>query len=191
MIPSNLAPLMTWRPQLDNPTFLGWLVVAVYLLAALACGRAGWIALVTPGRKECFPLWSLLAASLLFLGVNKQLNLQTLLIVLGRRTAWTGGWYEHRRQAQFAFAAVFALAAVAAVFLLFSRGKAFFGENRLALCGLIILTVFVLLRAATINHANEWFGLYLHDDKWCWLLEMCGSFLLGLSAVRFIRLQRA
>ena len=31
-------PTTTWHPQLDNPDFLGWLVVAAYLIAAISCG---------------------------------------------------------------------------------------------------------------------------------------------------------
>ncbi|MGO8697127.1 MAG: hypothetical protein ACLQVY_05350 [Limisphaerales bacterium] len=184
------SPSLDWRPQLDNPTFLGWSVVAAYVLAALVCGGAARIASATPGRKEHVPIWSLFAALLVFLGVNKQLNLQTLLLVLGRRAASAGGWYERRRLAQAVFSMAFALAGGAAVFLLASRAKAFFGENPLAWRGLTILTVFVLLRAATINHVDEWLGVNLYDDKWCWVLEICGSFLLGLSAFRFIQSQR-
>jgi hypothetical protein len=182
---------LTWTPHWDNPTFVGWLVVAAYIGAALLCGRAAWAAHVTPGQNGSFPIWSLLAALLLFLGVNKQLDLQTLLIVLGRRAALAGGWYERRRLVQAVFSAALALAAGTAVVLLAGRAKAFFGENRFAWRGLIILAIFVLLRASTINHVGDWFGVNLHDDQWCWLLEMCGSFLLALSAFHFIRSERA
>jgi hypothetical protein len=191
MIPPDLEPRSKWRPQLDNPTVLGWSVVAVYLAAALACGWAARIAFVTPGLKGRCPIWSLLAAMLMFLGVNKQLNLQTLLIVLGRRAAWAGGWYGRRRVAQAVFSAAFALLTGAAVFLLASRARTFFDENRFALGGVIVLAVFVLLRAVTINHGDDWFGVALHDDQWGWILEMSGSSLLAHSARRFVSRARA
>jgi hypothetical protein len=180
--------ILIWTPHWDNPTLVGWSVVAAYLIGAAFCGRAAWIARNTPERRASFLFWSLLAALLLFLGVNKQLDLQTLLIVLGRRAAVAGGWYEHRRVIQAGFSAVFALAVAAAVFIFAARAKAFFSENRLALTGLVILAVFVSLRAASINHVNEWFKVNLYDDKWCWILEICGSFLLARSAFHFTRL---
>jgi hypothetical protein len=183
--------LNSWHPRLDNPTLLGWSVVVVYLLAASACARAAWIAYRTPGRKASCPIWSLLAALLFFLGVNKQLNLQTLLIVLGRQAALAGGWYARRRAAQAAFSVLFALAAGAAAFLLARRAAAFFRENPFALRGLIVLLLFVLIRSATINHAEDWFAVKLYDDKWGWILELCGSVLLALSALHFTRLARA
>jgi hypothetical protein len=189
MMPPNSAPAAAW-PQLDNPTFLGWTVVGAYLMAALTCGRAAWIASRTPGRKGDIPIWSFLAILLMFLGVNKQLNLQTLLIILGRRAAEAGGWYEHRRLVQGAFSAAFVLAAGAAVYLLANRAKAFFGENPFAWWGLIILAVFVSLRASTINHVGDWFRVNLYDDEWCWVLEICGSFLLARAAFHFIQSQR-
>jgi hypothetical protein len=188
MILSDIAPEFGWRLELDNPTFLGWTVVTFYITAALACGRAAQVA-GGQARKEFSMFWSLLATLLMFLGVNKQLNLQTLLIVLGRRAAHTGAWYEHRRLAQAAFSAAFVLAAGVAIYVLANRAKLFFAENPFAWRGLIILVVFVSLRAATINHVNDWFGVELYDDKWCWLLEICGSCLLALSALRFIRSQ--
>jgi hypothetical protein len=180
----------TWRLHWDNPTFVGWIVVTAYIIAAVLCARSARIASEAPGQKGSFPIWSLLAAMLFFLGVNKQLDLQTLLIVLGRRAAAGGGWYDHRRLVQAAFSAGFVLAAGVAVFALASRARAFFSENPFAWRGLIILAVFVSLRASTINHVDEWFKVDLYDDKWSWVLEICGSFLLALSAFHFIQSQR-
>jgi hypothetical protein len=185
MMLSDLAPVTTWRPRLDNPTWLGWSAVAVYLLASVACARAAWMASATPGRKGCAAAWSLLAALLLFLGVNKQLNLQTLLIVLGRRAALAGGWYHHRRLAQALFSIVFAAAGLCVLAVMVRAWKGFFAENPLAWRGLLVLLVFVLIRASSINHAIQWLGVELHDDKWCWILELCGSILISLSALRF------
>lgn len=182
--------ILVWTPHWDNPTVIGWSVVAAYLIAALLCARSAWTAARTPGRRPYVAIWSLVAVLLFFLGVNKQLDLQTLLIVLGRRAAVEGGWYEHRRPVQAAFSVVFVLAAAAAVFVLRRHARAFFSENRFAWQGLIILAIFASLRASSINHANEWLKINLHDDKWCWVLEICGSFLLALSACHFIQSKR-
>jgi len=170
----------TWHPQFDNPNFLGWSVVAAYLLAAVFCGR---VALRTDKSvSEGGRIWWLLAVGLLFLGINKQLNLQTLMIVMGRRAALAGGWYESRRFVQTIFCAAFALLGLGLLGFFAAYPKRFIAENRLAFAGIIVLLSFVVLRALTINHANELFGVDLKDDHWAWALELCGAILIALSA---------
>jgi ACR3 family arsenite efflux pump ArsB len=175
-----MRPTTTFHLQFDNPTFLGWSVVAGYLLAAIFCG---WVAQKTDklASRES-KVWWLLAGVLLFLGINKQLNLQTFMIVMGRRAAFAGGWYEHRRFVQTIFSAAFALLGLCILWCFAARAKAFIGRNRLAFAGAVVLLLFVVLRSSTINHANELFGVELRDDRWAWVLELCGSALIILSA---------
>jgi hypothetical protein len=174
-------PPITWHPQLDNPNFLGWSVVAAYLLAAVSCG---WVASKTnKSVAEESKIWWWLAIVLLFLGINKQLNLQTLMIVIGRRAALANGWYQRRRLVQVVFCAVFALFGLGLMVFFAARAKRFVVENRLAFAGLVVLLFFVVLRASTINHANELFSVELKDEHWAWVLEVCGSVLIALSAV--------
>jgi len=176
---------MTWQLQFDNPDFLGWLVVAAYLLAAVSCG---WVALktdksVSAGRK----IWGLLAIVLLCLGVNKQLNLQTLMIVIGRHAALVEGWFEHRRLVQAIFCAAFALLGLCLLGFFAATGKRFIGQNRLAFAGVIVLLFFVMLRSSTINHASQLIGINLKDEHWAWILELCGSILIALSAAATVK----
>jgi len=117
-----------------------------------------------------------------FLGINKQLNLQTLMIVMGRRAAFAGGWYGRRRFVQIVFSAVFALFGLCLLGCFAARAKRFIGRNRLAFAGVIVLLFFVVLRSSTINHANELFALDLKDEHWAWVLEICGSLLIIWSA---------
>ena len=92
--------------HLDNGNLspLGWAVAVAYLLGAAFCIRA---AMVTQqhGRRhsdEQPPWWGLVAV-LLFLGINKWLDLQTLLMGLGRAVSGTAGWYQHRRAVEAVF----------------------------------------------------------------------------------------
>jgi hypothetical protein len=181
--------LLEWHPELDNPDFCGWSVVAAYLIAAAFCARAALAARQKgPEQKADGAVWRLLAACLLFLGINKQLNLQTLLIVLGRRAAFAGGWYDQRRLAQMVFTLVLALAGVAALWFLKARFRRFFAGNRIAFAGVLVLLVFVLIRAASINHVLQRAGFAPHeedaDKRWTWLLEIGGSACLALAPMR-------
>jgi hypothetical protein len=131
--------------------------------------------------------WWLLAIGLVFLGVNKQLNLQTLMIILGRRAAFAGGWYKYRRLVQALFAAAFALLGFGFLAFFAARAKRFILKNRLGFAGVLVLSFFVILRAATISHIDEFLGVDLKDDAWAWTLEICGSLLIALSAFAAVK----
>lgn len=177
----DMKPPTTWHPQLDNPNFLGWTVVAAYGLAGIACA---WVAL-RAGRidPEGSRIWWFMSAVLLFLGINKQLNLQTLMIIMGRRAAYAGGWYQRRRLVQAIFSVIFALLGISFLAYFSARGKRFIEKHRPAFAGVIVLLFFVVLRASTINHAHKLIGVELRDEQWGWMLEICGSFLILCSAI--------
>ncbi len=183
--------LLTWAPHLDNPTFIGWSVVAGYFGAAACCCRAALRS--RSGSTRCFaPIWRLLVAGLVFLGINKQLNVQTLMIVVGRNLASAGHWYGARRRVQLIFSAVFAAASLGALAWFWWRCQQFFSENRFALAGVIVLALFVILRAATISHANELLGTNLKDEKWAWVLRKSkrGVCVLALEPCKSAALQK-
>ena len=172
-----------WRPQIDNPNLTGWSVVVFYELAALACAR---VAVLARSRKSpgCAAIWWGLALALCFLGVNKQLNLQTLLIALGRHWALAGGWYGQRRTVQSAFSVAFGLGLGLLLVWLKRRHGDFFRRNPRILWGLLVLALFLALRSSTINHANPFRGLSRTDKEWAWALEIAGSILIGAGAIQ-------
>jgi len=183
--PANLG----WQPQWDNPDFRGWSVVAAYVVAAAFCARTA-----LAGRKmeaeevRESVLWRVLALGLLFLGINKQLNLQTLLIVLCRRAMLFAGWEKEGRTAQLVFSAVFIVTGVALIGLLRVRFRLFFARNRWVFAGVFVLLVFVLIRAASIGHVLKWLGLERSDGEgvkiWTWILEIGGSACLAFAAIK-------
>jgi hypothetical protein len=175
--------ILKWQFRLDNPTFLGWSVVAAYICAAACCGRAA-LKSRDASTRSFAPVWWLFAAGLFFLGINKQLNLQTLMIVIGRNLSSAGHWYGARRRVQLIFSAIFAASCLGALAWFAWRCRQFFRENQLALAGMIVLTLFVVLRAATINHTDQFLGIDLKDDHWAWVLEITGSVLIGIGGVQ-------
>jgi hypothetical protein len=185
--------LQSWHFQCDNPTILGWSVVAFYGMAALSCAGAAVLSrtLDSKGGRDGSPgIWWSLALMLFFLGVNKQLNLQTLLIVVLRHVSVAGGWSGRRRTVQLVFSLVFGLGLGLLLIGLAFRYREFFRKNRHALWGLIVLGVFVALRAATINHVDEFLRVNLRDENWAWALEILGSVLIGIGAVQQISNRR-
>src|SRR5687768_5262697 len=83
-----------WHPGIGDPTFMGWVTVAMYFLAALLCARAAFALPPRSLKSQERVFWFFLCVVLLFLGVNKQLDLQTWLTLTGKRVAIAQGWYE-------------------------------------------------------------------------------------------------
>jgi hypothetical protein len=82
-----------WKLGIGDPTPVGWITAIAYLAASLACAVV-WTAdrrARRHGRPGSPVFWLSLALLLLFLGINKQLDLQTLLGDIGRRKARAEG----------------------------------------------------------------------------------------------------
>jgi len=172
-----------WSPGIGDPTFAGWLTVALYLLAAFVCFRVGqnrsWL---LPHREIL--LFRLLALTLLALGVNKQLDLQTALTELGRLLAQEQGWYAERQRAQKLFIVAVGLTAagIAAASLLVLRRAPL--ATLVTLLGALGLVAFVVIRASSFHHVDllirsSWFGVRAN-----WAVEM-GSLLLVIAGARW------
>src|SRR6185436_17527360 len=104
----SLLGVITWRPGFHDNDFTGWLVTAGYVGTVVGCFHAAKrsSATIPPENPR---VWGGLGIVLLLLGLNQQLDLQTLIIQAGREAAASGGWYEHRRFVQKVFFGGFAV----------------------------------------------------------------------------------
>jgi hypothetical protein len=126
--------------------------------------------------------WGLVLLTMLVLGINKQLDLQTWLTEIGRDLAHQQGWYEVRRPLQAAFIGLIGLTgAVATVALAFAMRHVF---HRVvgALVGLGALVTFVIVRAASFHHVDVLLGR--GRVRLNWVLELGGIALIAVSAFR-------
>jgi hypothetical protein len=174
-----------WRSLPADPAFLGWLTTAAYLATAVLCAAAA--------LRACGPLlgerfspsrlfWWVTAFLLLLLGVNKQMDLQTLFTWVLRRMARAQGWYELRRPLQKCFVAALALAGAGfygiLLFLLRRRWKRYL----LALAGFALLGCYVLLRVGTFYHVQRAASEEGAAPWLKWALELGGILCIGISA---------
>lgn len=170
-----------WRPGIGDPTVMGWLTVAGYFATAFLCLRE-FVATkrLRQGKEKTF-FWGTLALLLLFLGVNKQLDLQTFLTLTGRRIAIAQGWYENRRIVQLFFVAVVGIAGVLSVLamrLLVRKHS----DLRLPLAGFVVLLVFVIVRAASFHHIDQMINFRFGGVRMNWVLELGAISLVALGA---------
>ena len=177
---------IAWRPAIGDPTWIGWITVAAYLMAAWFCARAGWRARQPAGGQQNeSPLpWFVFAAGLCLLGVNKQLDLQTAFIQMGRLLARGEGWYPQRRLAQIIFVLALGAALAGMLFIVICRRRHFFKNHALTLLGSIFLAAFVFLRAAIFNHVDAEAGLGLGEGQWMDSLELAGVFCFIAASLR-------
>lgn len=153
---------------------LPWLAVVSYLVGAVLCVRQRGLSATAHERL----FWVLAALIMLALGINKQLDLQTALTAWGRQLARDGGWFEQRRAVQSMFVkTVVVVAGVAGVGLAWLvRGMR--ARVWVVLAGLMLLGLFVVIRAASFHHIDRIMGLPVLGWKLHVVLE-----LIGISVV--------
>jgi hypothetical protein len=199
-----------WSPAIGDPTVIGWVTVFAYFGTAWLCLRAfnaekhgprrsyrqtvpavlrvlrkSWPHSPAPARRAA--LWLLLAVLLVFLGVNKQLDLQSLATKLGSALARQHGWYEHRRAAQAGFIGLLLVVSVVSLLKLrwLVRGQS--SDFRLPLLGLTCIGLFVLVRASVFYKVDVLLGFKRADVPMIWILELTGLGLVAASAIQRLR----
>lgn len=170
-----------WRPEIGDPTLAGWFTVFSYFLAAFLSVRVR-SGLPKHGNPSHRAFWLLTGLLMLALGVNKQLDLQSLLTALGKYYAHRQGWYPHRQWLQMAFIASILCLGITALFYGFKRFRGILKENWLAFAGIVFLSVFVLIRASSFHHMDRLIGTRWLGMKMNWLLELSGIYCIVLNA---------
>ena len=179
----HLIHQFRWRPEIGDPSLMGWLTVAAYGLAAftawLAARRAGRAPGLTRGSRG---LWLLVAAMMTLLCLNKQLDLQSLFTDIGRVLSRNQGWYKDRREFQKWFVlGVLAVSFLTTVFVVF-RYSGFWKKHVLLVSGMAFLLTFIVVRAISFHHFDVLLKTRLWGMKMNWFLELTGIALIWLAA---------
>lgn len=163
----------SWAPGIGDPTPMGWATVGAYLLAAGLCGAAGARARARGDRSGQL-FWLALAGLYFALGINKQLDLQSLVTELGRINAVAWGWVEHKRIVQAVFIGLVSLVGAGGLAALLWTAPWRSRARTLALVGTTFLVVFVVVRAASFHKIDALIGTTWLGLRANWLLELPG-----------------
>jgi hypothetical protein len=131
--------------------------------------------------------WTAIAALLIFLGINKQLDLQTAFTFMAKDFAKATGWYENRRIVQGIFVALIALGGMlttGALFWFYRRELKILWP---ALAGLAFLGSFVVIRAASFHHVDQVLNAGPGGFRMNWLFELGGIAAIAWPAWRAIK----
>ena len=153
-----------------NHTFFGWATtVFMYFLVSI---KTGYQANVANINKDNSYFWLGLTIVLIFLGFNKQLDLQTNFTEWLRATSKMHGWYEQRRGVQFLFVLLMGLAIpmmlISLRVFLFNSWRRY----KLTWIGIVVLLVFVSVRVASFHHVDLFFYKTIGSLRYYQALEM-------------------
>jgi len=192
ILPATVSHI-SWRPGIGDPDFIGWFTFVSYLVAAFLCAWAarrasGAASRAADRRNRVF--WYGLAVLMLLLGINKQLDLQTLMTEVGRGIAKAEGWYERRQRVQAVFiAALVAFSSIALLILgVLMRRRPL--RHWVALVGVALLVCYVVIRAASFHHVDRVLGMRVAGVKVHWAIELAGIATIGVSAALDARRSR-
>lgn len=169
-----------WHLRSGDPTPVGWLITAGYLLTA---GRAVFAARALRSSPEpalARPWWWVggFAGAL---GINKQLDFQTLLIEWGRTISQVLGVSAYSRMIEKGFLVLLGLAGIPALLWWIRRYSSFVRNHHLLFTGALAVLLYAGLRAADTMHVEP--GAASSDDSlWSGLLEISGVSLMVLGA---------
>jgi hypothetical protein len=177
-----------WHPGIGDPSVMGWVTVAAYATAAGLCAYCASREVRAGGGKPAF--WLTLALVMLALGINKQLDLQSWLTETGRDLAIAQGWYPGRRLVQQWFIAGLAFCGALTLGWMYRAFGDLGGAARLAMLGLVLLAVFVVVRAASFHHVDVMLGVKLIGMKINWILELGGIAIVVAGALAQLQVSR-
>jgi hypothetical protein len=185
-----------WREFGDNDA-LGWGTTFAYFIVAAVCFRSARVARRNeapptpatggppqlPGEQDRPADWYVIAAGLVLLGLNKQLDLQILARDTGLAVVKAAGFDEGRRWV----GRLFVLCLSAAVLWVLARAARRLSRARrghtLTLVGLTLLACFVIIRSAGYLPILRQFNLRFKDLLHV-VLELGGLVIVGVSAWR-------
>lgn len=172
-----------WVPSIGDPTLIGWLTVAVYFIVALIFLKA---TVISKNDNPIKVLWGFLTLSLIFLGINKQLDLQTLFTLIGKSLAIEQGWYQYRKITQITFIVLVGLIGTTGLILLFKKYKSTSFEIKIILIGCMVLFSFILIRASSFHHMDVFINMKIIGARMNAILELGGLSIIAAGVLKYL-----
>jgi hypothetical protein len=117
------------------------------------------------------------------LAINKQLDLQSLMTAVGRRTAKAEGWYEHRRPLQALFIVAMASAGVAGLAVVLRSYRRSSLALQGALAGAVLLFVFILIRASSFEKMDAFINSHISGVRTNHMMELGSVAIIATCAL--------
>ena len=192
-----------WRPGIGDPTVLGWVTTVGYFVASGLCGAYALRARKSADNRRgtcdegCVVhhpssflpsnsvFWWALTIFMLLMGFNKQLDLQYLVVDIGRRMSVEQGWFAERDAVRKWIILGFAFTFSGLLVWMGWTCRRVWRRYILAVSGIALLIIFVLIRASgnrlvILGYRPGRFSMYR-------ILEIGGIICVGVSALVELR----
>jgi hypothetical protein len=160
-----------WSFGVGDPTWMGWFILLLYFVSAALC----YLASSNKGWTDAL-VWRCASMLMITLGINKQLDFQTLLTEIGRVVLGGLGILEHRLIFQYGFVCALVLAIIGFLFAAKKVSGLSFNRFKFLLFGLMSVLTFYAFRAASFHHVDQLLGVPF--------LGVTFNFMIGASAIR-------
>ena len=141
---------MDWSLAIADPTAAGWLIVVAYGVAEYFCVlnyRRRKTLIDQPRQRRLGVYWLALSLGMLFMGFNKQLDLQALVLEVAHELAREDGWLGLNRGLKLALLAGLMLLTLVALAWFIALMKTLGDRVLISAIGFSVLITYVLLRA--------------------------------------------
>ena len=169
-----------WEIGIGDPTPQGWITVGAYAVSAYLCWRA------YIGRRESELQqkgWLQIAVLLVALGINKQLDMQSLLTQEARVLLYQLNIYQYKRELQILFIVVFTVFAFGLAIKMLTTTKSYRQGMKIACVGVATVMSFVASRAASFHHIDALLGVSFGGMSFNFLAEMTGICIIAAGAL--------
>ena len=151
-----------WLSLAGDDTFWSWVITIAYLITFIFSLR---YTRKQSGNRPLHTLWMFITLFIAVMGINKQLDIQILIIMVGRFCANHLGLRAYRYHIYFLVFLFLILMMVVILIFLFRVSKTALKQSKTALSGVLVIMFFILLRAGFIYvphvHGVELLGILL------------------------------
>ncbi|MBN2530530.1 MAG: hypothetical protein JXR76_29355 [Deltaproteobacteria bacterium] len=175
-----------WEAKVGDPYLLAWLVVAAYLFAAFGCIACAIRAEQIFGRHKLNfhrTVWGGLGAVMLFLAINKQLDLQTLFTQIMKVLAKNWDIYELGRRSRKYFVFGLGLFSAGVMAWIMWNVRRQWRRYVILLLGVIFIVRFIIVRAGTFYGVRlPELSRFTGGIRVNGMLELTGALVVAASA---------
>jgi len=174
-----------WAPGIGDPTIIGWVTVAAYFIVAIICFRAFLRHQNDIEKNKMF--WLFLAIALFFLGVNKQLDIQSLFTQIGKDLAVSQGWYAYRRFVQASFIIAITILGIISLIIMINKFYDSSASIKIAILGCVILISFVLIRASSFHNMDIFINTRIIGIRMNSFIELGGLVTIAIGGTKLTK----
>ena len=180
---------MDWQTAFDDTAVFGLLITALYFVAFLLSIAVVFVdhAIFVNKRRVQSLFWWSIAAFMLLMSINKQLDLQTIFIGLGKSLFLALDLYDVRRDYQRLFSIGFVLVVALCLIFTFIKLLPVIKKHLLAMVGLLFLVIYIDVRMLAVNRLGQVFdplGQGIPVER---LFEFAGVLLIMMNAIILLR----